>query len=176
MYLKSDGTYSGPIIGWPRKEDCQFPPAGAVINVRPSAQDIRKDFELYVSVYGARATKAARTVYKKRMAEFNERCRQQKLLQKALGLPSLEKRSDGLMSRLFKIDEAIEDAATSPTKAAALFMIELQCGRTNVGLENADVCLLSVLRPHLTGLVALHVDDLIRHPSIPIEEREFCEA
>jgi hypothetical protein len=176
MYLKSDGTYGGPIVGRPRKDDCRLPQAGAIINVRPSAQDIRKDFDLYVSVYGPRARKAAWEVYKKRVAQFNERCRQQKLLEQALGLPSLEKRSDGLMSRLFKIDKAIEEAATSPTKAATLFMIELQCGRTNVGLENADVCLLSVLRPHLTGLIALHVDDLIRHPSIPIEEREFCEA
>jgi hypothetical protein len=55
-------------------------------------------------------------------------------------------------------------------------MIELQCGRTSVGLENADVCLLSVLRPHLTGLIARHVDDLIANPSAPVCEREFCEA
>jgi hypothetical protein len=176
MYLKSDGTYGGPSVGWPRKDDCQLPSVGAVINARPSPHDIRKDFELYVSVYGRRVTKAVRKVYEKRMAEFNERLRRQQLEEEALGLPALEKRSDALDSRIFEIDEAIEQTATSPTKAAAMFMIELQCGRTTVGLDDADVCLLSVLRPRLTGLIALHIDDLIRRPSIPISEREFCEA
>lgn len=87
-----------------------------------------------------------------------------------------EDANEALVTRITEIEDAIDQTAASPTKIAAIFMIELQSGRVNVGLEKDDVCLLSVLRPSLTGLIALHVDDLIRRPSIPIKEREFCEA
>src|ERR1700688_3664159 len=51
-YLYSDGSYGGPDVGWPRRD--AKPPERGYINVRPSPDDIRRDFELYVSVWGRR--------------------------------------------------------------------------------------------------------------------------
>lgn len=179
-YLHSDGTYSGPHVGWPRKDVNRLPEGIAMINIRPSPGDIRRDFELHVRIWGRRERKAAQAAYENRMAALSERVRQQDAERVKLDLPNIEARADGINEQLIELEGAIMAVSSvSPMKAAIMFMLGLTRGRAKDTLDDgADTKMIAsgvlpFIRPRLRGLVAKHVDDLIAHPATPNGEREF---
>jgi len=182
-YLHSDGSYGGPDVGWPRKEVDRLPEGPVMINVRPSPHDCRRDFETSVRIWGKRERKKAQRVYEARIAALDERIARQREEHAKVGLPAIDDLTEHVMDRVCDIDDAIKAIPTSsPTKAAAHFMLGLLLGRLSDTLDDDDDLgtiasgVLPLLRPHLSGMIAQHIDDLIEHPAKPLCEREFCQG
>lgn len=182
MYLCSDGAFRGSEVGWPRLDPGRLPEGSAMINVRPSPHDIKRDFDTQMSVWGPRGAKAVRAAYDCRMADLNERQLRQRAEREKVGLPANEARMDVIVGRILDINEAIEQlAGSSPTYFAVILMLGLTGENVHdaldcEGLGTVARCILPRLRPQLSGLIARHVDDLIEHPLKLNGEREFVSA
>ena len=116
--------------------------------------------------------------YERQMAAFNERRRRQKEEKDKLGILALEARGDWLSDRMYEIENTIDEAPVSPTKAAAMFVVvmlifghkdDTLSQRDEIGLFARNI--LPLIRPHLSGLIAQHIDDLIDHPDTPNHQR-----
>lgn len=185
-FLRSDGTYADAngIVGWPRIETSRRPAGSAKINTRPSFSDIRDDFRRDVALRGPKARESARGVYRERMRDLAARIRLQQNERAKVGLPALEARDAVVRNRILEIEDCIQlTAAASPMKAAATFLVALNGWNdrrdslaTVWQFETIASGMLPLIRPHLSGLIARHVDDLIAHPKKPIGECDFCQA
>jgi hypothetical protein len=173
-YLRSDGSYFGEVSNWPRIEDATRPEGIAFTNVRPSPADLEKNF-------GFRGwSKQSRQEFEDAMSALNEHLARQEAERAKLGIPELESAAERLVDRICDMNEEIEAAPQpSPTKAAAMFMIGMTRARLSDTLDNRDMQYamangtLPLIRPHLSGLIADHIDDLIEHPEKTHSERVF---
>jgi hypothetical protein len=152
-----------------------------MINVRPSPYDCRRDFETSVRIWG-KGEKTQRA-YEARIAALDELIARQQEEHAKVGLPAIDARSEHVVDRICEIEDAIKAIPTSsPTKAATHFMLGLLLGRLSDTLDDGGEFgtvangVLPLLRPHLSGTIARHVDDLIEHPAKPLSEREFCTS
>lgn len=174
QHLRSDGTYSGRVVGWPRIEDAK-PPEGVVLrNVRPSPTELEAHFGFF-----GWSEKNLES-FERAMASLNERRARQEAERAKVGLPELEAATERLCGRLNEIDDEIEVLPqVSPTKAAVMFMIGMTRGSVDESLDDFDAQevmargTLPLIRPYLSGLIADHVDDLIKHPEKKHSERAF---
>jgi hypothetical protein len=93
-------------------------------------------------------------------------------------VPGLDEQLGTLSDAIVDLEEKIEAAPiVSPTKAAVMFLIGLSTGNVDDSIDGSlhwiAGGILPVLRPHLSGLIARQIDDLIEHPEKPNGKREF---
>lgn len=180
MYLLSDGSYGGTVVGWPRIEGGRLPVGQAMINKRPGPHDLEKNFNLAVRQGGQRSRKMAQRTYDRALAALNDRRARQRAERDKVGLTELNATLDNLADLISELNEQIEAIpGVSPTKTAAVFMIAITRGFGDNALDDSDAqetmaqAILPLIRPHLSGLIAQHIDDVIQHPSTPHGERDF---
>ena len=179
-YLCHDGTFDGPMVGWPQiEDDGKRPTAGVRFNRKPGPHDLREHLELTLHLVGNRGRKAAQRVHDKLMAELNARIRNQRAEQEKFGLPTLYDRSEKLAARISEIeDEIVNVPIASPAKAAAVFLL----GMNRDAIDSDTICdgfgmvaegVLPLLRPFLSGTLARHVADVMDNADTPAGKREF---
>jgi hypothetical protein len=179
-YLCHDGTFDGPMVGWPLiEDDGKRPTVGDRFNRRPGPHDLRDDLELTLRLVGNKGRKAAQRAHAELMAELNARIGKQRAEQEKFGLPTLYDRGDELAARISAIeDEVVNVPIASPAKAAAMFLLGMSRDSIDSdtiydGFGMAVDGVLPLLHPFLSGALACHVADVMDNPDIPMGQREF---
>lgn len=171
-YLRSDGTWTGGIVGWPAIDD-DLKPAHYIVQFlkRPSPYTIRRDFERDLRFFGEKSRPKIRATYRKRMRELVARLRRQRDEERKAGIPAISAEWDELDDRIGDLEDRIENLQVSgadvPQKAAAVCMIALMRHHLDhhpVG----DVTVLKALRPMLRGLIREHAELVAKDCEAPI--------
>jgi hypothetical protein len=165
MYVNSEGEYVGQFVGWPAVDDGgRRPGKGAYINRRPGPGDIRRNFELSFSITRSKeGRRKLRSEYKNALTRLNERRAKQRLEEDAVGLGSLHNATEIVCSQISHTDyQIVAFPKSSPARAAAVYLSEMMFDASKTDYTPlAAQPILEHLRPHLTGLLAQHVDDVI---------------
>jgi hypothetical protein len=180
-HLKGDGTWRrGPDVGWPAIDDGLVPSRpNECLNKRPSASDIRKEFE-GSRMWGEKHRAEFRARYRRQMIDLVSRLRRQRDEEAKAGLAAISTQLDAIGERLGEIDENIEGLDVSATdaaqKAAAVTLITSLYAHLRNNDEFGDTATLVALRPFLTGQIREHVDYVIEHPDHEMWAMPFYSA
>ena len=171
-WLRADGTFNGPISGWPAIENVTPPAVGSKL-VRPCPLSVQGHRTAMETMWGK---EHARTWYRASLRHIAKRRQQQRAERERVGLLALEKRGEALCAAITGRDDAIMRLAEtgSPSALAATILIglchsmstrdEISCGDfTPLHLKAA----LRGLHPALTGNLAESVDAML-HPTVAL--------
>lgn len=174
-YLNHDGSFSGAELGWPAIRDLQPPThEGAVRLLRPSPTSLKEDHRRWCTIAGN--TPATRAVYRKKLRALAIRKRERQAERDKVGLDALCNDQDAISDEIIRLSRAIDDLPdTSPDALAARLLVGLNfhmdardTAQNNIGAIEST---LRVLRPYLTGNIAVDVADLLDNPDSPITYR-----
>ena len=177
MYLYHDGSFGGEVVFSPAMQGVEPPRHGAFKNIRPGSNDLRRDYELYLNLWGTVRAEEIKRNYRDRLRALAQRRREQRREKEKVGLIELQARLQDADNRAYDLGEAIEDFADhSPDVLAAKLMVGLGFtahadahagGHNLIGIKST----LEALLPHLAGNIAADVADLLDHPCTPLCER-----
>ena len=162
-YLEHDGTFSGPVVGWPMDVTVPPPEARVFRLVRPSAEDFRQCYEMSES-WGNRSE--AKKAYVAALRKLARRRMDQRAEEKKVGLPELDRASAALIDRRCDLANAILDLVDDSADATAAKLLVALCltedynSLPDVILGHYDAPL-KALQPHLTGRIAIDVGSLL---------------
>jgi len=179
------GVLSGQDVGWPAIQGSACDYQIATLQKHPVPAQVSKDLAACLSLRKKLAHnftgqlanseetgREALALYRKELRELATRRRAQRFEEERAGVTAAEARIEALVEACRDIEDQIADLPPlTPNAVAArmLIPIEVEAGKPFAeGCENAaDVKALAQLRPHLTGLLRAHVDEIFDNPSMP---------
>ena len=171
--LCHDGTFTGPIVGWPAIQDMELPDRPGVYKlVRPGKDDPWR-FNGLSGEWREKAIQQERdALAKRRKAQRSEKRR--------AGVLAANWALEALFKQLDAVDDEIEGLSSSTPNATAVLVLReaLFQAHTDDTIDGSGEFLVALkalefLRPHLRGIVKEHVDDLFENPDMPVK---WCKA
>ena len=162
-YLEHDGTFSGPVVGWPMDVTVPPPETRVFRLVRPSLEDYQQFYEMSES-WGNRSE--AKKAYVAALRKLARRRMDQRAEERKVGLPELDRESAALCELYCNLAHAILDLVDNSADAAAAKLLIALCltedynSLPDVSLGHYDAPL-RALQPRLTGRIAIDVGSLL---------------
>lgn len=174
-YLRGDGAFAGPHVGWPRDTAVRPPDYADMRRMcRPGPSDIAGWFARDVR-NRPKERASARAAYRFHMRELVVRLRAQRDEERAVGMAGILADDEASWEQRSAIDDAIELVPPCTNGTAAMVMLETKYAR--LGCTVSEVVCLNILRRwrhDLSGLIREHAELLLESdPSAIIDHMPF---